>query len=78
MKVSEIRDLAEEDLHAEVAKLHAKLFKFRFNSTNDEMQRAGEIRGARRDIARIKTVLRERQIAAVKSAADTKENSNGA
>lgn len=71
MRVSEIRDLAEEDLRGEVAKLHAKLFKFRFNSTNDEMQRAGEIRLARRDIARIKTVLREREIAA------KKENSNG-
>ncbi|MEM7166278.1 MAG: 50S ribosomal protein L29 [Planctomycetota bacterium] len=76
MRVSEIRDLAEEDLRGEIAKLHAQLFKFRFNSTNDEMQRAGEIRGARRDIARIKTVLRERQIAAEK-AASTKENSNG-
>jgi large subunit ribosomal protein L29 len=62
MKAAEFRELPDIDLETEITKAHAKLFKFRFHSANEEMQRAGEIRQARRDIARMKTILRERQL----------------
>ncbi|MEM7261268.1 MAG: 50S ribosomal protein L29 [Planctomycetota bacterium] len=63
MKPSEIRDMPDEEIRNEINKARAELFKFRFHADNQEMQRAGEIRGLRRDIARMKTILRERQIA---------------
>lgn len=63
MKVEEIRNLAVPDLEAEILKMRERLFKFRFHAKNEEMQRAGEIRLLRRDIARCRTVLRERELA---------------
>ena len=62
MKTNDIRELPDIDIQTEIKKAHAKLFKFRFNSANEEMQRAGEIRTLRRDIARMKTVLRQREL----------------
>lgn len=62
MKASDIRGLPAEEINVEIKKARAKLFKFRFHSGNEEMHRAGEIRNLRRTIARLKTVLRERQL----------------
>ena len=62
MRTSEIRELPDVDIEGEMEKARTKLFKFRFNAANEEMQRAGEIRQLRRDIARMKTILRERQL----------------
>ena len=72
MKAQEIRELPDVELESEIDKSRAKLFKFRFHAANEEMQRAGEIRQLRRNIARMKTVLRERllQKAGSKEAAD--------
>lgn len=60
MKVSEFRQLPDEDLAMEIKKRHESLFHIRLRAANEEVQRAGEIREMRRDIARMKTVLRER------------------
>ncbi|MGE3163355.1 MAG: 50S ribosomal protein L29 [Planctomycetota bacterium] len=68
-KVSELRELGVADLNAEIKKAREKLFKFRFHSKNEDMQRAGDIRSLRRHIARVNTVLRERAL----KAADRKE-----
>jgi large subunit ribosomal protein L29 len=62
MKTEDIRDLPEVDLRSEVAKRRKKLFEHRFKSGQEEKQRAGEIRALRREIARILTVQRERQL----------------
>ena len=62
MKISEVRELQTEDIRLEIGKIRSRLFKYRFNAASDEMQRAGEIRTLRRDIARLKTILRERQL----------------
>ncbi len=60
MKISEVRQLPDEDLTIEIRKRREGLFKIRFKAANEETQRAGEIREMRRDIARMNTVLRER------------------
>ena len=73
MKPSEIRDMATDEIDVQIGKARAKLFKFRFHASNEEMQRAGEIRGLRRGIARFKTVLRERAIAASEATAQAKK-----
>ena len=69
MKASEIRDLQREEIDSQIEKVRAQLFKFGFHASNEDMQRAGEIRLLRRDLARLKTVERERQIAQMASAA---------
>ena len=67
MKISEMRELPDVDLDTEIAKRRKTLFDYRFKAGQEEKQRAGEIRTLRRDIARMKTVLSERRIAAAKS-----------
>ena len=62
MNTGEMRELPSVELEGQIAKIREKLFKYRFHAGNDEMQRAGEIRGLRKDIARMKTVLQERLI----------------
>lgn len=62
MKASEIRGLPAEEINTEIRKARAKLFKFRFHTGDEEMHRAGEIRNLRRQIARMMTVLREREL----------------
>jgi large subunit ribosomal protein L29 len=62
MKISEFRQLPDEDLSIEIRKRREGLFKIRFKAANEETQRAGEIREMRKDIARMNTVLRERTL----------------
>ncbi|MFN0059407.1 MAG: 50S ribosomal protein L29 [Planctomycetota bacterium] len=73
MKFAEVRDLPATEIQSEIVKIRAKLFKFRLQSTSEEMQRAGEIRTLRRDVARLKTVLRQRELAAMSQQAASKE-----
>ncbi|MGA1201872.1 MAG: 50S ribosomal protein L29 [Planctomycetota bacterium] len=64
MKTSDIRQLPDADIDVEIAKRRKKLFDYRFRAGQEEKQRAGEIRTLRREIARMKTILSERRIAA--------------
>ena len=60
MKVSEFRQLPDEDLAIEIRKRQEGLFQIRLKAANEETQRAGDLREMRKDIARLNTVLRER------------------
>ena len=62
MKASDIRELDRNEIEKEIRKARAELFKFRFQRDSEEMQRAGDIRQLRRHVARLKTVLREREL----------------
>jgi large subunit ribosomal protein L29 len=59
MKASKMRDMSKEDLLLEEAELRAQIFKIRFQAATGQMESAPRLRGVRRDIARIQTVLRE-------------------
>jgi large subunit ribosomal protein L29 len=59
MKASKMRDMSKEDLLQEEAELRAQMFKLRFQSATGQLESAPRMRGVRRDIARIQTVLRE-------------------
>ena len=62
LKIAEIRDLPVEDLEQRLAETKEELFNLRFqNATGqlDNYKRLGELK---RDIARIKTILRDREI----------------
>jgi len=63
MKASKMRDLSREDLLQEETELREQLFKLRFQTATGQLESAPRLRGVRRDIARIQTVLRELEIA---------------
>ncbi len=63
MKASKMRDMSKEDLVQEETELREQLFKLRFQTATGQLESAPRLRGVRRDIARIQTVLREMEIA---------------
>ncbi len=63
MKAAEIRDLSDEGLRVELANLQEGLFRLRVRRVTENADNAGEVRAVRRDIARVKTVMRERELA---------------
>ena len=63
MKASQMRDMSKEDLVLEQAALREQLFKLRFQATTGQLESASRMRGVRKDIARIHTILREMELA---------------
>ena len=63
MKASKMRDMSKEDLLHEESQLREQLFKLRFQTATGQLESAPRMRGVRRDIARIQTVLRELELA---------------
>jgi large subunit ribosomal protein L29 len=61
MKVAEIRDLSADELRSRVKELDDELFKLRIQKSMGQLEAPAKVRGVRRDLARIKTVLREKQ-----------------
>lgn len=59
MKARELRELSEDELRNKERELVDQLFKLRFQHTLGQLENATKLRNLRRDIARIKTVLRE-------------------
>ena len=67
MKLDEIRNLTDEQLKAEETKAAEQLFRIRFAKTLGKRDGIGNIRSLKLDIARIKTIARERSLAADKA-----------
>jgi len=63
MKAEEIRDWDNVEIVARLRELREEQFKLRFQSSMMELESHGMINKVRRDIARLKTVLREREMA---------------
>ncbi|MEJ2203652.1 MAG: 50S ribosomal protein L29 [Gemmatimonadota bacterium] len=63
MKAEDIRDWDNTEIEARLRELKEEQFKIRFQSSMMELENSGLIRTIRRDIARLKTVLRERELA---------------
>jgi large subunit ribosomal protein L29 len=61
MKASELRELSIEELGHALADLTQELFNLRFQHATDQLENPMRLRQTKRDIARIKTVLRERK-----------------
>ena len=68
MKMSEIRGKDSRELKLEVQSMRKELFGLRFRGAAEEISNTSRFRDLRRQIARIHTVLREREIAAAKDA----------
>ncbi len=64
MRVSEIRELNPQELNKELADQERALMNLRFRQATLQLSDSNQIGKTRRTIARIKTVMREREIAA--------------
>ena len=64
MRTRDIRRRETADLVEEVARLREEIFQHRFHGQSEDKGDRGVIRKRRRDIARIKTILRERELGA--------------
>lgn len=67
MKVSEIREMTQEELQKELAELKSELFKLRFQLVTNQLENPMKLRDVKKSIARVKTVLREREIKGIKA-----------
>jgi len=64
MRADEIRSLADAEVVARLAALEEERFRLRFRGATEALEQPLRLRSIRRDIARLKTVQRERQLAA--------------
>ena len=62
MKTNEIRKLTSSDLEKELVELKSELFKLRFQLATNGLDNPMKIRNTKKDIAKIKTILREREL----------------
>ncbi len=62
MKASEIRELRDDELVLRLEELERRLFEIRAQSVTEKIAGSCGRRNVRRDIARIKTVMKERQV----------------
>ena len=60
MKISEYRDMRTEELHNELDRVRRRLFDLRAQAVTEKLENPNQLTCARRDVARIFTVLRER------------------
>ncbi len=67
MKADKVRNLTEEELTHQERDLSDQLFKLKFQLNMGQTESLKKLRGLRKDIARVKTVSRERELAAGKT-----------
>ena len=67
-KVSELRELATDELEQRVGELDDQVFRLRLQKSMGQSDAAYKMRGLRRDRARVKTLLRERDLEAAGAA----------
>jgi large subunit ribosomal protein L29 len=68
MKVEDIRKLAVEEIRTKISDSHEELMKLRFQQVTGQLTDSSHLRTLRRDIARMETILRETERAAVEGA----------
>jgi large subunit ribosomal protein L29 len=61
MRAEEIREMGDADIRARIVELEEERFRLGFRSATEPLAEPLRLRAIRRDVARLKTVLRERQ-----------------
>ena len=69
MKSTEIRELTDDELAKKLEEGRAELFNLRFQMATSQLDNTARVKTVKRDIARVQTEMRARQIAADKAAA---------
>ncbi len=67
MNADTIRELTDEEIRAEVRQAAEELFRLRFRKAYQELESSAVLPERRRDLARLKTIQRERELAASES-----------
>ena len=63
MRAEEIREMSDADIRTRVAEMEEERFRLKFRSATETLEDPLRLRTIRRDIARLKTVQRERELA---------------
>lgn len=63
MKPSEVRDRTAQELAKKAVELKEEIFRLKFRSKTGQLKQTTNIKKAKRDLARVKTVAREREVA---------------
>ena len=64
MKNTKIKEMTSPELEKELSELKSELFKLRFSLATNGLENPMKIKEVKKDIARIKTVLKQRELAA--------------
>jgi large subunit ribosomal protein L29 len=62
MELKELRELPGDELRSEIQKAREKVFRMRFKGKGKDLESPGEYKALRKSIARIFTLLREREL----------------
>ncbi len=62
MKIDKVRELGVEELQHKVNDLDQEIFHARVQKETGQLDQPGKVRGLRKDLARVKTVLRQLEI----------------
>ena len=62
MKITEVREMRPDEMSVKLEELYKRIFELRSQSVTEKLENARAIRNCRHDIARVKTVIRERQL----------------
>jgi large subunit ribosomal protein L29 len=73
----ELREHDEDELLNQLTETKQELFNLRFQNATGQLDNYARLEQLRRDVARIETILREREIAQAESAAGAQESTDG-
>ena len=62
MKINKIREMSSPELEKELSELKSELFKLRFSLATNGLENPMKIKEVKKDIARINTILRQREL----------------
>jgi large subunit ribosomal protein L29 len=68
MDADKIRNLTDAELRQQERELNDQLFRLKFQLKMGQTESLKKIRGLRKDVARVKTIMREKELAAVTAA----------
>ena len=63
MELKKMREMTEVELNNELAKMKKELFNLRFQHVTGQLENPVQMRELKRDIARVKTIIREKELA---------------
>jgi len=62
MKIKELRNLTDNDLQKKISESKKELFDLRLKQSNGSLEKPSKMHELRKDVARMKTILREREL----------------
>ena len=67
MELKKMREMTEAELNAELLKMKKDLFNLRFQHVTGQLENPVKMRETKKDIARVKTIIKEKELAKVQA-----------